>query len=122
MVEVSVTIGDNVTLPCFFNDKPLEGEQVMWVKEDRSERLSQWFIQSDGSLSLPNVARDDSGLYTCALEDKNPHEDAESLTGHDLTEDEAAVKARYRLTVKSTFPVGNKQWFILVLLQLFLAN
>lgn len=98
--ELAVNIGENVTLSCF-PDGVTPHEKVMWVKEDRSERLSHWWIQSDGSLTLPNVVRDDSGVYTCALEDQDASTDTESISGHDLAEEESAIRSKYKLIVRS---------------------
>lgn len=43
----------------------------MWVRQGREdEQISRVSVHSDGSLSLSNLERDDTGVYLCTVEDE----------------------------------------------------
>jgi len=89
-----------VTLPCK-EDGDKDDVHVMWVKDDRSQRFRSWVIQTDGSLSLPAVARDDSGTYMCVVETPDLQDEDEIISGHALAQDEEAIMSKYNLVVRS---------------------
>lgn len=77
----AVDYGENISVPCFpessgngedeADDGWLNHEAPMWVREGREdEQIPRMSVQHDGSLSLSNLGRDDSGLYVCQVEDE----------------------------------------------------
>lgn len=84
--EEAVDYGENITLPCFFPTDGSSGdgkgthddddvwsshEGAVWVREGREdEQVSRMSVHQDGSLSLTNVDRDDSGVYRCEIKDE----------------------------------------------------
>ncbi|GLV44997.1 uncharacterized protein CBL_14431 [Carabus blaptoides fortunei] len=71
--EFFVDQGQNLTLPC-----ALKGDgEIMWVREGREDKqVERLTIQHDGSLFLQEVNRNDTGLYSCFVDDA--HSDNET--------------------------------------------
>lgn len=70
--EFFVDQGDNLTLPC--DQKGSADGEVMWVREGR-ERLT---IRPDGSLFLQEVSRNDTGLYSCFVDNADLNNETRS--------------------------------------------
>ncbi|CAH0548017.1 unnamed protein product [Brassicogethes aeneus] len=83
--EVSVDLGQNLTVPC-----PIHKTQdVMWVREEEKEEGSQRMtVLENGALFIFAVDRNDSGNYTCSRE---------NIVNSD-------VRATVKITVKSPPP------------------
>lgn len=97
--EFFVDQGQNLTLPC-----ALKGDgEIMWVREGREDRqVERLTIQHDGSLFLQEVNRNDTGLYSCFVDDA--HSDNET-------------RSKVRVKVRSTFhsvPFNTYAWMNLV--------
>lgn len=62
--------GQNLSVPCLLDDKNSTADgAVMWIREEReagqNKRLQ---VQPDGTLSIIDVNRNDSGIYICSLD------------------------------------------------------
>lgn len=74
----------------------------MWVhKGKEEEQISRLKILSDGSLSLENVDKADTGEYRCELE--SDESEGDNISGRKFEEDDGHVVSRKRLYVRSKF-------------------
>ncbi|KAJ8922224.1 hypothetical protein NQ315_004161 [Exocentrus adspersus] len=63
LTQVAVNLGRNLTIPC-----PIQRD-VMWIREDGEDQVhTRMSILEDGSLFIPQVDRNDSGIYACKRE------------------------------------------------------
>ncbi|XP_012272506.1 neuronal cell adhesion molecule isoform X2 [Orussus abietinus] len=95
--EVSVDLGQNLTLACADEDvlsHSGESSGVMWVREGREDgQVQRLKVEPSGALELVNVSADDAGNYTCTLD-----------------QDADAVKARIKVQVKTPPPALHNVW------------
>jgi hypothetical protein len=61
--EFGADVGRNLTLPCPIHNT----KDVMWVREEREDhQKSRMIILENGSLFIPSIERNDSGIYSCS--------------------------------------------------------
>ncbi|KAF4523497.1 hypothetical protein B566_EDAN004568 [Ephemera danica] len=100
--ELSVDLGENLTLPCRSPGESVESTNfdpgsVEWIYEGMSghERRQQDRIRPDGSLALTRLHRDDAGVYACTAGDAGVTKGSISKSGSDL------VRTRIRVAVRT---------------------
>ncbi|KAL0272198.1 UNVERIFIED_CONTAM: hypothetical protein PYX00_005271 [Menopon gallinae] len=104
--ERHVDVGENITLPC--DGRPgdsgsFNGGSVMWVYKGREERqISRLKILSNGSLSLEKVNKEDTGEYSCRLEDQGSLQ-SDAILGREFV-DSDLIRSKYKLFVRTPPP------------------
>ncbi|XP_014214900.1 protein turtle homolog A [Copidosoma floridanum] len=69
--NVSVDIGDNVTVPCTNGTQNLDetNRVITWIREGREDgQIKRLRVESNGVLKLINVSRFDTGFYYCTVD------------------------------------------------------
>lgn len=87
--QLTVDIGQNVTLPCKNpgDKEDVTASAVEWIYEGSTGqgRRQSNRIRPDGSLALVRLHRDDAGIYECSIEP------------------DATIKTRVKVKVRSEF-------------------
>lgn len=85
--------GRNLTLPCAQN-----GSTIMWVREGRVDKqVERLTILPNGSLFLEEANRNDTGIYSCFVDDADTNNE---------------TRSKVRIKVRSMFTLNMRFFFI----------
>lgn len=97
-------VGENITLPCdgkSGDSSSFDGRSVMWIHKGREDKqVSRLKILSNGSLLLERVNKEDTGEYSCRLEEKGSLQN-DAILGREFVDNSDLIRSKYKLFVRS---------------------